>query len=289
MRGSAGAGAEPVRGGWPAVLVAAPVAEAIGYALAAATGLAGFDAGGFSLDRVRRVLGERAVWESLLWTVRTAALAAALAGVAAVLAAVVFRRSSTADRAARALAVLPLPVPHLVAATTAALVLGQSGLLARLAAAAGWLTTSAEMPALVYDRPGVGLVLTLGWKEFPFLALVAFSVLATRGAALEDTARSLGAGPWQTFRRVTWPALWRGLAPAAVSVFAFAAGSYEVAALLGPSDPLPFPVLTYERYTDGDLARRGDAFVLTVLGLLLASLVVALHEWLRHRVRRLQG
>ncbi len=277
------------RGLWPALLVAAPVAVGIGYSLAVATGLAGFGADGFGLGRLERVLSEAAVWQSLGWTVVTAALATALAGAAAVLVAAGCRGATAADRAARALAVLPLPVPHLVAAATALLVLGQSGLLARLAAAAGWITGPAQMPALVYDRAGLGLILTLGWKEFPFLALVAFSVLATRGAALEETARSLGAGPWQTFRRVTWPILWRGLAPALVSVFAFVAGSYEAAALLGPSDPLPLPALIYERYTDAELGRRGDAYVLTLLGLLLATLAVALHEWLRQRVRRLDG
>lgn len=274
-------------GGWAAALVATPVAVGVAYSLAAATGLAGYGAGGFTLDRLARVLGEAAVWESVFWTVRTAALATLLAAAAAVAVAVGFRGSSAVDRTARALSVLPLPVPHLIAATTAVLVLGQSGLLSRIGVSAGWLTGPADMPALVYDRAGMGLILMLGWKEFPFLALVAFSVLATRGAALEETARSLGAGPWQRFLRVTWPILWRGLAPAAVAVFAFAAGSYEAAALLAPSDPLALPVLTLERYTDPDLGRRGDAFVLTLLALALATSAVLLHEWLRHRVERL--
>ncbi|HUR93371.1 MAG TPA: ABC transporter permease subunit [Gemmatimonadales bacterium] len=278
------------RGVWLAGLVASPVIVGLVYSFAGATGIAGFGAhGSYTLDRIRRVLSEQAVWESLWWTVRTSALATVLAGCAAVLAAALFRGTKTLDRAATTLAVLPLPIPHLVAAATAALVLGQSGLLARVAVTAGWISAPAQMPPLVYDRPGIGLILALGWKEFPFLALVAFSVVATRGAALEETARTLGAGPWQTFWRVTWPVLWRGLGPAAVAVFAFAAGSYETAALLGPSDPLPLPALTYERYTDADLARRGDAFVLSLLGLLLATGVVALHEWLRHRVRRLDG
>lgn len=277
------------RGLGVAVLVAAPVAVGVAYSLAAATGLAGYGARGFTLERIGRVLGEAAVWESFGWSVRTAAIATLLAGAAAVLAAVAFRGVSPVDRAARALAVLALPVPHLVAGTTAVLVLGQSGLLARMAASAGWLTAPADMPPLVYDGLGVGLILMLGWKEFPFLALVAFTVLATRGTALEEAARSLGAGPWQRFRRITWPILWRGLAPAAAAVFAFAVGSYEAAALLGPSDPLALPVLTLERYTDPDLERRGDAFVLTLLGLALAALVVVLHEWLRHRVERLDG
>jgi ABC-type spermidine/putrescine transport system permease subunit I len=64
-----------------------------------------------------------------------------------------------------------------------------------------------------------------------------------------------------------------------VAVFAFVAGSYEAAALLGPSDPLPLQSLVRERYADLDLARRGDAYVLTLVALALAAAAVAVHEW----------
>src|SRR5690606_1769776 len=103
------------------------------------------------------------------------------------------------------------------------------------------------------------------WKEFPFLVLLAFSVLTTRGTDLEETARSLGAKPIQVVRHVTVPVLWRGLLPGAVAVFTFALGSYEAAALLAPSDPLALPLLIEERYTDSNLARRADAYVLALV------------------------
>ena len=80
---------------------------------------------------------------------------------------------------------------------------------------------------------------------------------------------------------MTWPSLWRGLLPALVAVFAFAAGSFEIAALLGPSDPLALPALTIERYEELDLARRGEGYVLTLLALALAGVAVALHEGAR--------
>ena len=266
-----------------ALLVAAPVALGVAYAAAGALGLAGAGAAGAGAARLTRVLGDPAVWRSLLWSAWVAAAATALAALAAAALAAAFRGAGALDRAARALAAAPLPVPPVVAATVGVLVLGQSGLLARLLAAAGLIEAPADVPALVYDRWGVGLVLTLAWKELPFLALVAASLLATRGALLEEAARTLGAGPAATFARVTWPTLWRGLAPPAIAVFTFVFGSYEAAALLAPSDPLAFPLLTVERYTDLDLARRGDAYVLTLLGLLVGGLLVALHEAARAR------
>jgi len=265
-----------------ALLVAAPVLVGLGYSLLGALGVSGPGARGEpSLDRFWRVLGEPGVWEGAAWSVWVAGAATLLATAAATLLAVLFRGSRPLDRLARALAVLPLPVPHVVAGAVGVLVLGQSGLLARLAHALGWIGGPAEMPALVYDRLGVGLILALTWKEVPFLALVAFSVLATRGSALEEAARTLGAGPWSTFRRVTWPVLWRGVLPASVAVFAFALGSYEAAVLLAPSDPLALPLQTMERYTDASLARRGDAFVLVLLALALTLAAVAAHERLR--------
>ena len=266
-----------------AALAALPALVGIVYALAAATGLAGFDASGFTLERIARVLSETAVWRGLVWTLATAAAATLLAAAGAVVLAVTFRGTSPGDRTARALALLPLAVPHLVAATLFVLLLGQSGFVARLLAATGLATTPDAVPALVYDSAGIGFVVALAWKELPFLALIAFTVLATRGPALEETARSLGASPPQVFRRITWPMLWRGLLPGIIAVFAFVAGSYEAAVLLAPSDPLPLPLLTAERYIDPDLGRRNDAFVLVLIGFVVAAAAVALHESARAR------
>jgi putative spermidine/putrescine transport system permease protein len=94
---------------------------------------------------------------------------------------VVFRGSGRLDGAARVLALLPLPIPHLVAAVCGVLILGQSGILARVGHGLGLVETPADMPALVADPWGVGLIVALTWKEIPFLALVAFSILASRG------------------------------------------------------------------------------------------------------------
>lgn len=266
-----------------ALAVAAPVLVGVGYALAGALGVAGPGARGLTTARVAAVLTSGDVWRGVWWSTRSALLSTLLAAAAAVAVAVLFRGRGRAARLGRLLAVLPLPVPYLVAASCGVLVLGQSGLLARLAFALGIAASPAEMPALVSDRAGAGFVLTLAWKELPFLALVAASLLETRGAELEEAARTLGSRGWATFRRVTWPTLWRGLLPATVSAFIFVAGSYEAAFVLAPSDPLPLPVLTYERYVDLDLARRADAYVLTLVGLLMGAVAVAAHEWARAR------
>jgi putative spermidine/putrescine transport system permease protein len=266
-----------------ALLVAAPVLVGVGYATLAALGLAGAGAAGFTTARVARVLAERATWAGLAWSLWVAGASTLLATAGAALVALAFRGAGALDRAGRLLAALPLPVPHLVAAALGVQLLGQSGLVARAGHALGLVAGPADVPALLYDPLGTGLILTMAWKELPFLAVVAASVLATRGASAEEAARTLGAGRWATLSLVTWPLLWRGLMPAVVAVFVFVAGNYEVAALMAPSDPLALPLLTAERAVDPDLARRGDAYVLALVALGVGALAVAAHEAARAR------
>jgi putative spermidine/putrescine transport system permease protein len=265
-----------------AALVAGPVLVGLTYAALGAADLTGAGASGqASIQRTLSVLSQEAVWRGTAWTLWIALSSTAIAMVGAIVLAVSFRSAGSLDRAARALAIVPLPIPHVVAGVMGVLILGQSGLLARVAHALGLITTPGQMPALIFDPLGIGLILTLVWKEIPFLSLIAFSVLASRGLEMEETARTLGAGRWETLRRITIPILLRGLLPAAVAVFAFAAGSFELALLLAPSDPLALPLQTMERYTDSSLLRRGDAFVLALLAMAIGAAAVALHELAR--------
>jgi putative spermidine/putrescine transport system permease protein len=275
----------PLPGVLAAVLLASPVVVGLVYVSLGAVGVVGpgADGSGVSFDRVGSVLGDPAVWEGTLWTLWVAGASTALAMVAAAGVAVVFRGRGWTARLGRILAFLPLPVPHLAAGVGGLLVLGQSGILSRIGYQLGWIGVPSDMPALVMDPVGIGLIVALTWKEIPFLSLVAVSVLETRGEGLEETARDLGAGLFDVVGRVTWPLLWRGMLPAALAVFTFVAGSYEAAVLLAPSDPLALPLMTWERYTDAALSLRADAYVLSLLSLVLVMVAVAVHEWMRAR------
>lgn len=255
-------------------LVAAPVLIGGAYSIAAAVGVVGPGASGFDAGRIVRVMGTVDTWRSVGWTVTTAAVATIIATAAAVAVAVRLRTG----RVARWFAIGPLAVPHVAAALAALLLLGQSGLLSRVAFAFGLVSVPSDFPVLVYDRPGIALILAFAWKEFPFITLTAFAVLDTRTDALAEVARTLGASERQVLRRVTWPLLRRGLMPAVIAAFAFLLGQYEMAALLAPSDPMPLPVLMYERAFDPVLAHRGDAHALGALALLIAGIVVVIHE-----------
>jgi iron(III) transport system permease protein len=83
------------------------------------------------------------------------------------------------------------------------------------------------------------LVLAEAVLFVPFALVALRATLGQLEPALEDTARSLGAGPLEAFRRVTLPLARPGLVAAAVLVFAFTLGDLSTAQVL-----LPFNLYT---------------------------------------------
>ncbi|SHI75871.1 ABC transporter permease [Wenxinia saemankumensis] len=227
----------------------------------------------WSLAAWGRVLGDGGTWASFglsLWIAGASTLLSVLFGVAVAL---MLRGAFRGRALASWLVQLNLAVPHLVGAVGILYLLSQSGVLARIAFAAGAIEGPADFPALIWDPWAAGIVLQYVWKEVPFLALVTLAALQGIGRDYEAAARSLGAGPARAFAHVTWPQIRPAVTGGAVIVFAFAFGAYEIPALLGASYPKAMPVLAWERFTDPDLARRPEAMA---LALLIAALCGAL-------------
>jgi len=165
-----------------------------------------------TLDAYREVLGSRDFLDSLFLTLYVAGASTAISTVLAVLAALALRNS--AGRLSAAVFQLPITVPHLVAAVGIALVVSQTGLGARLAAALGLIGEPGEFPALLYDRYSVGVILTYVWKEVPFTAIVILAALRGVAGELEEVARTLGANWWQRFWYVVFPIIVPGVVAA---------------------------------------------------------------------------
>lgn len=248
-------------------LTIAPILVGFLYAAGAMLGVLGPGAEGMTAAHMARVLSSRDTWVSVAWTV----MVASIATLAAFWAAVATTESVWNSAMGRRLTLLPFAVPHIAGALAMLLLLGQSGLLSRLLFALGIVQQPSDFPALVYDRFGIGLTLAFFWKEFPFLALTAFAVRSQIPRPYMETVRSLGGSARQVDRMLIRPLVARGVLPAAISVFAFLIGQYEMASVLGPSAPSALSVLTYERITDPDLSRRGEAYVLAVLALTIAA------------------
>jgi putative spermidine/putrescine transport system permease protein len=226
-----------------------------------------------TLDAYREVLGSRDFLDSLFLTLYVAGASTAISTVLAVLAALALRNS--AGRLSAAVFQLPTTVPHLVAAVGIALVVSQTGLGARLAAALGLIGEPGEFPALLYDRYSVGVILTYVWKEVPFTAIVILAALRGVAGELEEVARTLGANWWQRFWYVVFPVIVPGVVAASLIVFAFTFGAFEVPYLLGQTYPTMLPVTAYNEYRSIDLSSRPAAMAINVLIALITALFAA--------------
>ncbi len=240
-----------------------------------------------SLDAYREVLGSRDFLDSLLLTFYVAGVSTILATVLAVLAALALRHGS--GRMVSVVFQVPITIPHLVAAVGIALVVSQTGLGARLAAALGLIGEPAEFPALLYDRYSIGIILTYVWKEVPFIALVVLAGLRGVAGELEEVARTLGANAWQRFWYVVFPVIAPGIVAASLIVFAFTFGAFEVPFLLGRSYPTILPVMAYDEYRSVNLTDRPAARAINVLIALVTGLSAALYLRLSRRIGGRRG
>lgn len=228
-----------------------------------------------SLAAYREVLGDRDFLDSLLLTLYVAGASTVISTFLAVLAALMLRRSS--GRVSAVVFQLPITIPHLVAAVGIALVLSQTGLGSRLAAALGLIGEPREFPALLYDKYSIGIILTYVWKEMPFVALVVLASLRGVAGELEEVARTLGASAWQRFWYVVFPVISPGVVAASLIVFAFTFGAFEVPFLLGKTYPTILPVMAYNEYRDIDLAARPVAMAINILIAVITAAIAAVY------------
>lgn len=178
---------------------------------------------------------------------------------------------------------LNLAFPHLVWAIGISLLLSQSGLLARIAAALGLIDVPADFPVLIRDRYGIGIIIDYVSKEIPFLMLILLAILRSQSAALDLVAENLGATFWQRLRYVTLPLVLPGLVGGSLLVFAFVFGAYEVPALLGVRFPRMLSVLALEFFVNPDLRSRAEGMAISVIMALVVLAVAILARLLAAR------
>ncbi len=238
----------------------------------------------WSLDAYRATFADPAFRASLGVTLRVVVLSTAAATVLGVGLALLVRRHARGPLTT--LLQSSLAVPHLVGALCIGLLLSPSGFLSRLGVGAGLVDGAQDFPVLTNDAFGWGIIAEYTWKEAPFIAVVALAALTPSVRALEDAARSLGAGRWHRFTSVTLPLIAPPVAAASVLVASFAAASYEVPRLLGQSFPATLPVVALQRFQDTDLLVRPQAMAVATILALLSLVLVAAYLGLVSRLSR---
>ncbi len=206
---------------------------------------------------------------------------AAASTVLAVLGGVALSAALTRTRSGRGIQLpgiqLPLMTAHALVATCVVSLFAGSGLVARLLYHMGLLGAPTDFPTVVGATSGWGIILVYVWKEVPFIAFSTITIMAGVSDRLSEASASLGASPIRTFFAVILPLSRGAIAKAALIVFAFAFGSYEVPFLLGPTLPKPLPVLAYLEFTDPDIINRCYAMALNGISAGLCCVLAVLY------------
>ncbi|WP_137152704.1 ABC transporter permease subunit [Devosia sp. FKR38] len=229
-------------------------------------------------------------WWSLWFTLYYSLAATAIALVLAILLALCLVQAFPGRAVFGSLSRLPLVVPYAVGIALAVIMMGNGGVLSRLAATLGWIDDPAQFPRLLNTHAGLGVIAVYVWKQLPFMALSIHAVLISAGREQAEAAAVLGATRHQIFRAITWPQIVPGIVSSTLICFAFNMGAFEAPFILGGGFPDTLPVLAWRYFTDADYALQlqGMAVVVSiglVAGLLIA-LYLALYRGYEHRLGR---
>ncbi|MCB0534092.1 MAG: sugar ABC transporter permease [Lewinellaceae bacterium] len=242
-----------------------PLAAGLCYALAYSLGLAGALQTGFTAQYWQAVLGSEAVWVSLALSLLIALVVVALSTLLALTTVLIFHRELGTSRL-RFGVYWPLAVPPIVAAFWGFQLLGNSGLLARLAASIGLIGGPEAFGPLINDPWQIGIVIVLTMATFPFFTVVLFQFYQSELVPqLLQMAQSLGAFTRQRVWRVAVPVLLQKLRPLMVLYGVFLFGAYEVPLLLGSQSTRMISMLIAQKFRRFDLFELPQAYAITVL------------------------
>ena len=174
-------------------------------------------------------------------------------------------------RVVRAVAIVPLVLPPVVGGVALLLAFGRRGLVGQ------WL---ASWFGITLPFTTAGAVLAEAFVALPFFVLTAESAFRSADRRFEDAARTLGAGRWTVFRRVTLPLTAPALAAGAVLAWARALGEFGATITFAGNAPGRTTTIPLEVYL---LLESGGLDAAIVLSLVLLGVCVVVLVGLRDR------
>ncbi|MFP3901517.1 MAG: ABC transporter permease [Acidimicrobiia bacterium] len=181
----------------------------------------------------------------------------------------------------RALVTLPMVLPPVVGGAALLFALGRRGLVGE---------PLADGFGLVLPFSTAGVVVAQAFVAMPFLVVTVEAALRSTDPRLDDVAATLGAGRWETFRRVTVPTIAPSLLAGTALCWARALGEFGATItfagnLQGRTQTLPLAVyLSLERDREAAIALS-----LVLIAVALAVLVAFRGRWWGPAGRGLAG
>jgi sulfate transport system permease protein len=173
---------------------------------------------------------------------------------------------------------LPFALPTAVAGIALTAIYADNGWVGRLLASVG--IKGAFSP--------LGVTIALIFIGLPFVVRTVQPVLRDLGPELEEAAASLGAGRWQTFRRVLLPMLLPSIVTGVALAFARAVGEYGSVVFISGNMPLRTeiaPLIIITKLEQFDYAGAAAvAVVLLAISFVLLLAINGLQAWSARRL-----
>jgi sulfate transport system permease protein len=163
---------------------------------------------------------------------------------------------------------LPFAISPIVVGLALVLVYGRTGWFG------DWLSTHGI--EVIFSVPG--MVLATAFVSLPFVARETIPVLRELGTDSEQAAATLGASAWQTFRRITLPAIRWGVVYGVVLTTARALGEFGAVSVVSgriEGKTLSLPLYVQDRFENFDITGAYTAAV--VLALLALATLLAMN------------
>jgi spermidine/putrescine transport system permease protein len=172
-----------------------------------------------------------------------------------------------------AIVVLPFLVNYLVRTYAWVAILSDEGLVNGILTDIGLSESGVQFVNTPWAVIG-GLV----YGYLAFMVLPLYAALDRMDPALIEAGKDLYGSRWQTFRHVTWPAAFQGLAAGCVLVFLPAVGDFVSAQLLGGADTYMVGNLIQQQFLEAANWPFGAALTIVMMGFLLIWMSVYLRS-----------
>ncbi|HEU0031695.1 MAG TPA: sulfate ABC transporter permease subunit CysW [Kofleriaceae bacterium] len=176
---------------------------------------------------------------------------------------------------------LPFAVSPVIAGMLFILLFGAQGIFGP------WLSEHAPSVKIIFAVPAI--VIVTAFVTIPFVARELIPALEARGPEQELAALTLGASPWQTFRRVTLPNIGWPLAYGAILCTARAVGEFGAVSVVsghirGQTNTIPLHVeILYNDF------QYQAAFAVSTILIFIAVVTIAIKSAIEWRISTLRA
>jgi len=229
-------------------------------------------------DRLRQLISTGNYYRILRFTFWQATLSTVLTLILALPGAYLFAHFSfPCKNMFQALMTVPFVLPTVVTAAAFRALLGSGGLVN------SWLMTTFDLSQIPIkiDQTVAFFLLAHIFYNYTLVLRIVAGYWSQLDPHIREAAKMLGASPWQTFRKITFPLLVPAIASAALLVFIFCFTSFGVVLILGGPGCATIEVEIYRQAIQ--LFNLPMAAALSLIQIFVNFLLMWLHAWLGRR------